>query len=951
MTMSKLWLSLVLVGLATGVAHADPNDLSNGVLITHYPPGLAYTVDPTDWCARYASFQITSFAEQNPTITVSTGVVWYVLAAWNETDKTWCGTEFGLGTYDSNSFAFTASGQCPASALVIPTAAWPGPNQGVAIAATTEPWVGNFRPVYYFGGYAYYQDLMQLTTNPGTGFGGFANCQTPAVPYTASCFGAMGLLRAGVSCTPSSAQPAVCCVGETCSLLLEAECTAAGGVFHGDLTSCGPPNPCALPHVCCVGEVCHLVLETECATLGGVFHSNLNSCGPPNPCALPHVCCVGEVCSIVLQTECAAAGGVFYPNLDSCTPNPCVLPHVCCVGETCSLLLESECAAAGGVFHPEFNSCTPNPCALPHVCCVGEVCHLVLETECATLGGVFHSNLNSCGPPNPCALPHVCCVGEFCSLVLETECAGVGGVFHPEWSSCGPPNPCAVPHVCCVGDACQLTLQAECDGLGGIFHPEWSSCAPNPCSGPFVCCVGETCQLVNALDCANLGGVFHPEWTSCLPNPCSQPITVCPDGSGQYLTIQAAVDAAADGQEIQLCDGVFQGPGNRDVTINGKSLYIRSMSGDPAACVILCGGTPGEPHRAFDVAPPAGGLFLLGGVTVEGGWVAGEGGAVLCIGGAPILENCWIVGNQAAHGGALAYFNTPGKNGDANHDAVETNTHRAPRPILRRDPTPNFTNCVITGNLAIGNGGGLLLEGAPATGVTGCTFSGNWAGIMGGGIYANLIAAELTVGSTILWGDCAADVGNEVFILPVGSGAAFTNCDVATDGVAGPGSVTWGHGVIHVDPLFCAAQACDSAPTTAGDYHLTQDSPCATHIDVFDLRKGALPVGCDARSSDPEHFSATGGLWLAPSSPGLTGGVHIRYAIPSALAGQPVALRIFDSSGRLVRTLDAVNRSAGVHETVWDGIDLNGQPAGWGVYFCRLDAGSSRLTRRLVVVR
>jgi len=78
--------------------------------------------------------------------------------------------------------------------------------------------------------------------------------------------------------------PHVCCVGETCYLVIEADCAAMGGVWHPEWASCGPLNPCALPHVCCVGEECFVVLGTECATMGGAFHPEWSSCGPPNPC-------------------------------------------------------------------------------------------------------------------------------------------------------------------------------------------------------------------------------------------------------------------------------------------------------------------------------------------------------------------------------------------------------------------------------------------------------------------------------------------------------------------------------------------------------------------------------------------------------------------------------------------------------------------------------------------
>ena len=47
-------------------------------------------------------------------------------------------------------------------------------------------------------------------------------------------------------------------------------------------------------------------------------------------------------------------------------------------------------------------------------------------------------------------------------------------------------------------------------------------------------------------------------------------------------TIQAAIDAAADGDIIALADQTFTGPGNRDLSFAGKAITIGSASGDAA---------------------------------------------------------------------------------------------------------------------------------------------------------------------------------------------------------------------------------------------------------------------------------------------------------------------------------------------------------------------------------
>ncbi len=70
---------------------------------------------------------------------------------------------------------------------------------------------------------------------------------------------------------------------------------------------------------------------------------------------------------------------------------------------------------------------------------------------------------------------------------------------------------------------------------------------------------------------------------------------VTPDGTGDYPTIQLAVDAVVDGDIIELTPGTFTGDGNRDVDYLGRAITIRSQSGDPAGCVIDCEGTASDP--------------------------------------------------------------------------------------------------------------------------------------------------------------------------------------------------------------------------------------------------------------------------------------------------------------------------------------------------------------------
>jgi hypothetical protein len=64
-----------------------------------------------------------------------------------------------------------------------------------------------------------------------------------------------------------------------------------------------------------------------------------------------------------------------------------------------------------------------------------------------------------------------------------------------------------------------------------------------------------------------------------------------------------------------------------------------------------------------------------------------------------------------------------------------------------------------------------------------------------------------------------------------------------------------------------------------------------------------------------------------------------------------VALRIYDSSGALVRALVAGERPAGAHVANWDGRDDAGRAVATGIYYCRLDAGGKMLTRKMLLLK
>ncbi|MCP4707991.1 MAG: hypothetical protein GY869_05155, partial [Planctomycetes bacterium] len=53
----------------------------------------------------------------------------------------------------------------------------------------------------------------------------------------------------------------------------------------------------------------------------------------------------------------------------------------------------------------------------------------------------------------------------------------------------------------------------------------------------------------------------------------------------QFETIQDAIDHAWDGDTIWIADGIYQGPGNYNITFDGRAITVRSEHG-PEQCII-----------------------------------------------------------------------------------------------------------------------------------------------------------------------------------------------------------------------------------------------------------------------------------------------------------------------------------------------------------------------------
>ena len=191
---------------------------------------------------------------------------------------------------------------------------------------------------------------------------------------------------------------------------------------------------------------------------------------------------------------------------------------------------------------------------------------------------------------------------------------------------------------------------------------------------------------------------------------------------GDYRTIQAAINAAVNGDEVIVADGVYTGDGNRDINFAGKLITVRSENG-PDNCIIDCEGTKRENHRGFYFDGGETADAVVDGFTITNGFVTTaapggpNGGGLFLLNSSPTVTNCVVSGNTAE-----ATFNNTGGGG-----------------MFADGGNPTVTGCTFDGNTATQSGGAMLNLFANLT-VTDCVFTGNIAlGVSsdgGGAIFA-----------------------------------------------------------------------------------------------------------------------------------------------------------------------------------------------------------------------
>jgi len=311
------------------------------------------------------------------------------------------------------------------------------------------------------------------------------------------------------------------------------------------------------------------------------------------------------------------------------------------------------------------------------------------------------------------------------------------------------------------------------------------------------------------------------------PTALAKIITVDDDGPADFDNIQAAINAADNGDTVIVADGIYTGAGNRDIYFLGKAITVRSIDPlDPNVVkqtVIDCRANNLNRHRGFyfrhgemSDSVLAGftitkGYQLVGGgmyfdhssptiyrCTITGNTAKNHAGGIRIHGGSPTISHCTIKGNKVISpynkGAGIHCAGTP----LITHCVIRNNSAAYASGVYCSSGNPTLSNCIIRSNWVAHRGGGVYCD--TSTNIINCTIVKNTSNINGDGIYCKQGASIIR--NCIIWGNDGPEV----------AGSGF---DLIYSNIQGG----WiGEGNIDTDPCF--------VNTTVGNYHLLPNSVC-----------------------------------------------------------------------------------------------------------------------------
>jgi hypothetical protein len=356
----------------------------------------------------------------------------------------------------------------------------------------------------------------------------------------------------------------------------------------------------------------------------------------------------------------------------------------------------------------------------------------------------------------------------------------------------------------------------------------------------------------------------------------SQPATF--EVPRDFGTIQKAIDAASDGDIVEVSSGRYSDDGNWDIDFRGKAITVRSSSG-PEQTTIDCSSEGG--HRGFYFHRGEGPDSVLHGFTITGAVVPGSdippshvnwdsspahpiGGGIYCefsspsivdcvirqcatelgggigsVGGEPtiidcVIEQCRAGGqgpaNSGGYGAGIGLIG--GSDAEIINCTIEGNVgyvNGCGAGVYCQQSSALLVKCNISFNSAQKNlsGGGIYCEGSFSVVLTNCIISNNAAG-QGGGIFASSADYVSVTNCTIAYNN----LSEPPMSTSPGGGVHSENSDVEISN-----SIVWGN-----DGTSVLLDAASNSPVLFSD------------IEGYDLSSGQGNIDQDPLFASPADY-------------------------------------------------------------------------------------------------
>ncbi|HPQ41352.1 MAG TPA: hypothetical protein PLV45_13345, partial [bacterium] len=248
-----------------------------------------------------------------------------------------------------------------------------------------------------------------------------------------------------------------------------------------------------------------------------------------------------------------------------------------------------------------------------------------------------------------------------------------------------------------------------------------------------------------------------------------------------YPTIQAAVSAATHGDNVLVADGTYIGPGNRDISFQGKAILVQSEHG-PEFCTINCQGGAAANHQAFTFTSGEGPDSHLSGFTIANAYQSSymaDGGAIFIENSSPTISNCVFEMNYTEDSGSAVYaFGAVDLTiQDCMFINNETYEYSGGGTVHVEESYAEINTCSFVDNTITGgySGGGAAVSGDSNTvmEIIGCTFTGNQTLGSASGAAVRIVDSNTTISGSLFANNGSPVHGGAIDII---GSAVISDC-------------------------------------------------------------------------------------------------------------------------------------------------------------------------------